>query len=149
MSDSLWPHGLLPTRLLCPWDSPGKNTGVSCHFLLQGIFPTQASNLRLLCLLHWQVDSLPVSHLGNPIKLWPSTFRAVLLGVSWYVTIYYVVSQWTLILYVNWIQEHKSREVKGKCVKFSATEYFKGKGLKFSFYVFLKIPFIPLSPFSY
>ena len=36
MSISLWPHGLQPTRLLCPWDSPGKNTGVSCHVLLQG-----------------------------------------------------------------------------------------------------------------
>ena len=35
VSDSLWSHGLEPTRLLCPWDSPGKNTGVGCHFLLQ------------------------------------------------------------------------------------------------------------------
>ena len=34
-------YGLQPTRLLCPWDSPGKNTGVGCHALLQGIFPTQ------------------------------------------------------------------------------------------------------------
>ena len=34
MSDSLRPHGLQPTRLLCPWNSPGKNTGVGCHFLL-------------------------------------------------------------------------------------------------------------------
>ena len=42
---------------------PGKNTGVGCHFLLQGIFPTQGWNL---CLLHWQVDSLPLSHLGIP-----------------------------------------------------------------------------------
>ena len=33
----LWPHGLNPARLLCPWDSPGKNTGVGCHFLLWGI----------------------------------------------------------------------------------------------------------------
>ena len=41
MSDSLPPRGLQPTRLLCLWDSPGKNTGVGCHFLLQGIFPTQ------------------------------------------------------------------------------------------------------------
>ena len=48
MSDSLKPHGLQPTRLLCPWDSPGKNTGVCCHFLLQVIFPTQGSNLGLL-----------------------------------------------------------------------------------------------------
>ena len=35
MSDSLWPHGLQPTRLLRPWDFPGKNTGMGCHFLLQ------------------------------------------------------------------------------------------------------------------
>ena len=35
VSDSVPPHGLQPTRLLCPWDSPGKNTGVDCHFLLQ------------------------------------------------------------------------------------------------------------------
>ena len=41
-------HGLQPIRLLCPWDSPGKNTGVGCHFLLQGIFPNQDSNLGLL-----------------------------------------------------------------------------------------------------
>ena len=34
VSDSLWPHGLYPTRLLCPWDFPGKNTGVGSHFLL-------------------------------------------------------------------------------------------------------------------
>ena len=38
-------------------NSPGKNTGVGCHFLLQGIFPTQGLNLGLLHLLHWQVDS--------------------------------------------------------------------------------------------
>ena len=41
-------HGLEPARLLCSWDSPGKNTGVGCHFLLQGIFPNQESNLDLL-----------------------------------------------------------------------------------------------------
>ena len=34
MSNSLWPHGLQPTRLLCPWDFPGKSTGVGCHHLL-------------------------------------------------------------------------------------------------------------------
>ena len=47
MSDALWPHGLWPSRLLCPWGSPGKNTGVDCHALLQGIFPTQESNVGL------------------------------------------------------------------------------------------------------
>ena len=40
--------------------SPGKNTGVGCHALFQGTFPTQGSNVRLLHLLHWQVRSLPL-----------------------------------------------------------------------------------------
>ena len=48
MPDSLWPNGLWPTRFLCPWDFLGKDTGVVFHFLLQGIFPTQGSNLGLL-----------------------------------------------------------------------------------------------------
>ena len=56
-SDFLQPLGLEPARILCPWDSPGKNTGVGCHALLQRIFP-MGSNLCLLHLLHWQVDSL-------------------------------------------------------------------------------------------
>ena len=44
VSDSLPPHGLGPTRLLCSWDFPGKNTGLGCHFLLQGVFLTQGLN---------------------------------------------------------------------------------------------------------
>ena len=48
------------------WDSLGKNTGVGCHFLLQGIFPTQGLNPHLLHLLHWQADSLPVVPPGKP-----------------------------------------------------------------------------------
>ena len=47
VSDSVQPHGLEPARLLCPWDFPGKNTGVEYHSLLQGIIPTQGSNLGL------------------------------------------------------------------------------------------------------
>ena len=68
MSDSLRPHGLQSIRLLCAQDSPGKNTGVGCHFLLQGIFPTQRSNPCLLGLLHWQANSLPLCHLGRPLR---------------------------------------------------------------------------------
>ena len=55
-SNSLRPHGLQPTRFLCPWNYPDNNTGVGCHSLLQGIFPTQGSNLGLLAL---QANSLP------------------------------------------------------------------------------------------
>ena len=55
MSDSSWPHGLWPARLLCPWNFSCKNTRLGCHSLLQGIFLTQGSNQ---CLLNWQTDSL-------------------------------------------------------------------------------------------
>ena len=56
VSDSLQPHGLQPTRFLCPWAFSGKNTGMGSHSLLQGIFPIQGSNMGLPEL---QVDSLP------------------------------------------------------------------------------------------
>ena len=68
MSDSLRPFGLQPARLLCPWDSPGKNTGVGCHALLQGIFPTQGWYPRLFCLLPWHAGSLPLVPPGSPIE---------------------------------------------------------------------------------
>ena len=53
-------------RLFYPQDSPGKSIGVGFHALLQGIFPTQGSNLSLLCLLNWQVDSLSPAPPGKP-----------------------------------------------------------------------------------
>ena len=49
---------LHPTTLFCPWGSPGENTGVGCRFLLQGVFLTQGLNPDVL---HWQVNSLPLS----------------------------------------------------------------------------------------
>ena len=52
-----------------PENSPGKNTGVGCHFQLQGIFPTQRLNPHLFCLMHWQGDSLPLHHLGRPFSM--------------------------------------------------------------------------------
>ena len=63
MSDSLQLHGLLLTRLLCPWKSPGKKTGVSCNVLLQGNFPTVGLNPRLLHFLYW-----PLVPPGKPHK---------------------------------------------------------------------------------
>ena len=70
----LQPHELWPTRLLCPRDYPGKDTGVGYHFFLQGIFQTQGSNTHLLHILHWQGDSLPLNHLENPDSLTPNPF---------------------------------------------------------------------------
>ena len=60
MSSSLWPHRPGPARLLCPWNFPGRNTGVGCHVLRQGIFSTQGSNSHLFHFLHQQAGSLPL-----------------------------------------------------------------------------------------
>ena len=71
--DSLQAQGLWPARLLSPWNSPGKNTRVGCHFLLQGIFSTQGSNLGFLkcrqILYH-------LSHQGSPKLLEKMIHRA-------------------------------------------------------------------------
>ena len=64
--DPVGPHGLYPARLICPWDSLGKNPGVGCHVLLHGIFLTQGSEPCLLYLLHRQVGSLPLMPPGKP-----------------------------------------------------------------------------------
>ena len=64
MSHSLRPYELQPTRFLCPWDFPGKNTGVGCH-----AWVAQQSNLCFLHLLRWQVDSSPLSHQGSRLIL--------------------------------------------------------------------------------
>ena len=61
MSDSF----AAPWTVLCPWDFPGYSTGMGCHFLLQGIFPTQGSSPSLLHLLHWQVGSLQLAPRGK------------------------------------------------------------------------------------
>ena len=55
-------HGSVARQALPPWDFPGKNTGVGCHFLLQRIFLTQGSNQDLLCR---QANSLPLSYQGS------------------------------------------------------------------------------------
>ena len=48
-----------------------KNSGVSCHALLQGSFSTRGLNLHLLCLLHWQAGSLPLAPRGKPEHVYP------------------------------------------------------------------------------
>ena len=65
MSDSLQPHGLQPSRHLCPWDPPGKNTGMGCHSLLQRICLTQRWNPGLL---HYRQILYHLSHQGSPIN---------------------------------------------------------------------------------
>ena len=71
-------YELQPTKLFGPWNSPGKNSGMGCHFILQETFPSQGSNLHLLNLLHWQADFLPLVPTGKP------TFCLVLYYFSIY-----------------------------------------------------------------
>ena len=66
----LWPHGVWPTRLLCPWDSLGKNTRVGSHSLLQGFFPTQGLNTSPA----FQAISLPSEPLEKPLCVCIYTF---------------------------------------------------------------------------
>ena len=63
------PYGPESTRLLCPWDSSGKNTGVGCHALLRGTFPARGQNPCLLSLLHWQAGSLPLVPPEKPFNM--------------------------------------------------------------------------------
>ena len=96
VSISLQLYGLQPARLLCPWNFTGKNTGVGCSFLLQGIFPTQGLNPILLCLLHWQADSLALICFTQK-KTCPKTYviaitLGLLLAYSWKTSIILVKS---------------------------------------------------------
>ena len=65
----------MPARILCPWDSSGKNTGVGSHSFLQGIFLTQGSNLGLL---HCRQILYCLNHQGRPILLYESESHSVM-----------------------------------------------------------------------
>ena len=89
VSNSLHPCELYPTRLLCPRNSPGKNTGVGCHVLLQGIFPTQGLNPSLLRCR----QTLPSEPPGKP----PSPFQNLQLVSSagtWAGCLHPVLHRW-------------------------------------------------------
>ena len=112
VSESLWPCRLQPTRLHCPWNFSGKNTAVGCYFLLQDILLTQGSNLSLL---HWQVDSLPVNHLGVPTQGYICIYMHTHTHIQGYMYIYlhmyihrYVHVQKIILLYVGYQVLNKS-----------------------------------------
>ena len=74
---TLWPHRLYPARLLCPWDFPGKNTGVGYHFLLQSIL-----NPSLLCLLHWRQSLYPWATRDVPLLIFGLTQNSLCKKIS-------------------------------------------------------------------
>ena len=66
MPSPLRPRGPWPARLLCPWDFSGKNAGAGCHFLTEGIFPTQGLNPCFLRLPHCRRILYLLSHWVQP-----------------------------------------------------------------------------------
>ena len=94
MSDPVRPHRRQPTRLPRPWDSPGKNTGVGRHFLLQGSFPTQGSNTDLL---HFRQTLYRLSYKGSVcIYIYTYIFRWAKCISNIYLV--FVHSSWLLVL---------------------------------------------------
>ena len=86
VSDSLRAYGPEPTRLLCPWNSPGKNTGVSSHSLFQGILPTQGLNPFLL---QWTREVLTTrlgEGSGTPLQY--SCLENPMDGGAWWATVH-------------------------------------------------------------
>ena len=80
VSDSFWPMDCNPAGSSVHGNSLGRNTRMGCHALLQGIFPTQGLNLHLLCLLHWQADSLPLAPSGKHIT-WNSIVKVFQVSI--------------------------------------------------------------------
>ena len=120
------PHGLQPARLPCPWDSPSKSTGVGCHFLIQGIFPTQGSNLGLL---YCRQILYCLSHQGSPSKIyrWENRFFEHVLCArcccKWFTGLAQLILRWSsvdptlwgrviIILMRSWGRDRLSHSLK-------------------------------------
>ena len=138
VSDSLLPHGLYLTRLLCPWDFPGKNRGVVCHDLFQRFFLTQGLNPHLL---HWRVDSSPLAPPGKPPPIIHLlTNKSYSLFAHWE-----TLQEITSI--VKWLQTHRNPMTYFQIDKtyyyqfpiVAVTNYYKFGGLRTSFLTVLEV----------
>ena len=112
---TLWAVSIM---LFCPWNPPGKNTGMGCRALLHGIFLTQGLNLGILCRLHWQVGSLPLAPLGKEVMMvdtaqfkacpkdpcFPPLFLSVGVSVSVYLSLTHTIcpDSKTQLIYSKW-----------------------------------------------
>ena len=110
-------HRLQPTRLLCPWNSPGKNTGMGNHSLLQGIFLTQGSNPdlpRCMQILYC------LSHQGSPGKAYTRDFTA---DAHWCVHVFPILEH-CILSFVRTCQRNRSFNNNFKKVKPSQLNQF-------------------------
>ena len=108
VSDSLQPYRLLPARLLCPWDSLGKNAEVGCHALFQGIIRTQGSSPNLQCLLHCRFTAKPAGKPSNSYSqsLIPMRLSPLATGMRDH-------------LHLSWFSEFQERELTHQLQQFS------------------------------
>ena len=105
MSDSVRPHRQQPTRLRCPWDSPGKNTGVGCHFLLQHMKVKSESEVAQSCLT--LLDPMDCSPPGSPVR---GIFQARVLdwgaiafSLNTLSAVKWEKHRYTMFLWVGWL----------------------------------------------
>ena len=117
---SLWPQRLQPIRLLCPWDSPGKNTRVGSHSLLQGIFLTQGSNSDFP---HYRQILYCLSHQGSLVDYtrWSINFWWIQLNVKKFLScvsvssLYQITSLWYTLFVLQALNSQK--ELQHQCQK--------------------------------
>ena len=105
---TLQPHGLQPIRLLCPWISPGQNTGVGSHFLLQGIFPTQGLNPGLLHCRQvlYQLTTREATQVSIRRQIY-FYVRARMSGITQQA----LMTQWELGAEMGWMESIKHRKL--------------------------------------
>ena len=122
MSDSVRPYGLLSRQLFCPWDSPGKNTGVGYHAFLQGNLSDPRIKPHLLDVnLHWQVGSLPLAPPGCVCR---------------YICIY------TCTYIYFYIHKKKSGRIHQKMLRITTTEMCRNQKGKVVFYLYPSVPVV-------
>ena len=123
MFDSLWPYGLQPTRLLCPWYSPGKNITVVYHFLLLGIFSTAAKSFQSCPTLCNPRDGSPLGS-SVPGILQARTLEWVAISFSnawkWKVKVKSLIQ--ARLLMAPWTADYQASPSMG----FSRQEYWSG-----------------------
>ena len=152
MSDCLRPHGLQPNRLFCPWNSPGKNTGVGCHALLQEFFLNRALNLGLLhCrqILYCLGKSLYFLYLTEILDGSEKSFRVRNIWVTFPVFCLFLIAGVTLNKLLYFLTLHFLIYQMGFCEKLvkwckqSCIRYLTGTSLRLAL-LFFPILFLHL-----
>ena len=129
MSNSVQPHRRQPTRLPCPWDSPGKNTGVGCHFLLQCMKVKRESEVTQSCPTSDPMDcSLPGSAVPRILQARTLEWVAISFSSAWKWKVKVKSLSCVRLWATPWATAHQAPPSTG----FPRQEYWSG--LPFSFF---------------